>query len=202
MRSEIIAAAREARSCILASNAKPKYASLWLHAPIPPAAPTIGQLADEGYASRSEVALIKMRHDELAPCQERVMDRLEAIDGGIALVFSNHFNERDQILLDLVQHKKTWGQANQAEEEVKSAAQRQIVLAMRDIDGELRQQNAVEIEQRRETAQHIAQGFAAAVEVVATVAEAAEVAREARRAAQPVVTTCNQILFSTTCFSQ
>jgi hypothetical protein len=73
---------------------------------------------------------------------------------------------------------------------------------MRDIDGELRQQNAVEIEQRRETAQHIAQGFAAAVEVVATVAEAAEVAREARRAAQPVVTTCNQILFSTTCFSQ
>jgi hypothetical protein len=202
MRSEIIAAAKEAKSCILALNAKPEYGPLWVHTPIPPAEPTIDQLADGTYPSTSEIALIKMRHDEVAPCQQRVMDRLESVDGRIAAAFFDEFNERDQVTLDLMQHKKTWGQANQAAQVLKAAAKRKLILAAREIDGQLRDQNEAEIEQRREVAQRIAQGFAAAVQVAATVAEAAEVARETRQASRPVVTTCNQTLFNTTCVSQ
>jgi septal ring factor EnvC (AmiA/AmiB activator) len=202
MRTQIIAIAKEGKSCAVTVDADPKLAPLWVRMPIPPAAPTIDQLADQEYPTPAEAVMIKAWHDGIAPCRARALDSLEAVDGRIAVTFSDHYNASDQILVDLVRHVKTWGQANQSIQAEQSSAKKQVLAVLSTINGELQQQNAAELEQRREAAARLAQDFAAIAQGAAAVAEAAEVAREARRASLPVVTTCNQIRNNTTCVSQ
>ncbi len=77
-----------------------------------------------------------------------------------------------------------------------------MLSVINQINGEFIEQDAAERDRRAEVLSEIGQGLAEAAQAAATVAVTAEAIQEERRASRPVVTTCNQILFNTTCVSQ
>lgn len=202
MRAEVISVVRDGVSCALAANASPDLVPLWHHIPRPPAAPSLDQLGDASYATPTDIQLIKIWHDRITPCRERAIQSLSGIDGRMSNVISDITITGDQIELGLAQGRLTWGEANRQIQTNRVSAQRQMLSVINQINGEFIEQDAAERDRRAEVMSEIGQGLAAAAQAAATVAVTAEAIQEERRASRPVVTTCNQILFNTTCVSQ
>jgi hypothetical protein len=176
IRAGLITAVNSAKQCIASVNDNPKFYPLWRHAPKPPASPTIEQLADPSLLTADDIVLESAHHDAILPCRDALATQLGNIDGRLQTPFADFYNETDEIILALVQNKISWGEGNRQITALQTKFQAKLHEAASQMDAELAQQNAAELERRAEIAQAITTGLAAA-------AQAAEEAR-------PVTTTC------------
>jgi hypothetical protein len=111
--------------------------------------PTLSQLADESLPTDEDAKMIIALHNDMAPCRERLIEDTVKITPGFIPTMLQFYNASDLILVDLIQRKITWGEANKRRSANINKFMEKMQAVGYQIDRELAASNQAELAQRQ-----------------------------------------------------
>jgi hypothetical protein len=147
------------RSCLESVIDKPEYASIISHLPSPEqkSKPTMAQLADDAFPTKNQSKLLILAHDEVTPCKEEALNKLENIWSSLATVAADEMVEGDKLTLKLVKREITWGDYNQQCLELTQDTREKVRPIIQQMKYHLVAQHQNELAQRQLFAQALVQ---------------------------------------------
>jgi hypothetical protein len=100
--------------CSSKVETNPAYAGIAKHIPLNGnVSPTFAQLADDSMPSEEDSKNLVAYHNEMEPCRRLPTDNelMKTIPGFMPILLQTHY-ETDLVIVDLVQRKITWSEAN------------------------------------------------------------------------------------------
>jgi hypothetical protein len=111
--------------------------------------PTLTQLADEDVPTDEEIQLVVAIHNEIAVCREQgIQDYMKILPGIIPIVVQGYY-QGDLIILDLMQRKISWGDANKRRTVLMNEMRAKLQEAGAQLDRELAASHQAELAQRQ-----------------------------------------------------
>ena len=143
-------------ACVAEVYHNPDYEVIMPHVPLNMASPTMAQLADDTRPTKDDGQLLIKFHDDILPCRQAYLQKIQNVVPGIAQVMSEGWVETDKIMMKLVKRKITWGEATQQTQQVTLEVQKNIHQAGQQIDSALAASHQAELAQRQARQQAIA----------------------------------------------
>ncbi len=97
--------------CIQKANDNPAYGMLFKKMP-KKGDPTLTQLSDKNLATDAEIKAVTTYYDEIRPCRELLINAMMDINPAMGTITAQSIHVEDFIIVDLIQRKITWGEAN------------------------------------------------------------------------------------------
>jgi hypothetical protein len=114
-------AREQAKTCVAAIRAKPKYEVLLPHLPDPNTNQfTMAQLTNERLPSPGAARLMASRYDELGSCRTQFLNSVANARPDLVPVFAKAYTEGSAIVASLVERKITWAESARREQVVVS----------------------------------------------------------------------------------
>lgn len=143
-------AQQKAKACFSKISANPAYQSFAQHMPLNGSVyPTLAQLADDNLPNDEDVKVIIALHNDMAPCRERLIEDTMKITPGFIPTMLQFYNGSDLIMVDLMQRKSTWGEANKRRSALINDFMAKMQVVGSQINSELAASNQAELAQRQ-----------------------------------------------------
>jgi hypothetical protein len=143
-------AQQRAKDCFSKITANPAYKSFAQHMPLSGTVyPTLTQLADDNLPTAEDAKIIIALHNDMAPCRERLIEDTMKINPGFIPTMLQFYNGSDLIMVNLMQRKITWGEANKNRSALINDFMAKMQVVGSQIDRELAASNQAELAQRQ-----------------------------------------------------
>lgn len=149
IRENIQAVNQTLLACLQKIETNPAYQSITSHRPLGRLNPTLPQLADNGVPSDEDVKVVIAIHNEGALCRERAIEDLIKIVPNVIPALVQSYHDGDLIMVDLIQRKITWGEANKRRLALKDQLIAKLQMISAQIDRELSVSHQAELAQRQ-----------------------------------------------------
>lgn len=187
MKSGNEAAIAQSKACNTAVYDSPESASLRLHLPQNVNDATLQQLSDSSMVTPAEWQAILATHPKFQQCRKALLEALMSSEPGAVPILAASYNEIEDDLLALSDHKLTWGQYIRRARDRVTKTQASLQAEDRRVIAGLQQEHEAEIAQRQRAA-----------EALAAWAQTQEMINAANR---PVITNCNGVGNTVNCVS-
>jgi hypothetical protein len=97
--------------CIQKANNNPVYSVLFKKMP-QKGDPTLTQLSDNSLATDKEIKLIIAYYNDIKPCRDQLINDFMSMSPVMGSITAESFHTEDFIIVDLIQRRITWGEAN------------------------------------------------------------------------------------------
>jgi hypothetical protein len=141
--------ASELQACTSEVYNAPESEPLRRHLPYNVLNATLEQLTDSAKASDDEIKAIYAQNPKLQECRNSALHSLSTTTPTVVPILIDGYQKNDQIVIDLVQKKITWGEANQRAKALAVQMQKQLTDASQQIEANLERSNAAELAQRQ-----------------------------------------------------
>ena len=106
------------------------------------------QLEDETRPTKQESRLLVKFHDDLLPCRQTILGKIEGVTPTIAQELTEEMFKGDQIAMKLIKRKITWGEAVRQRQELQLQTKKNLISAGQQINSALAASHQAEIAQR------------------------------------------------------
>jgi len=145
-------AAQTFRSCSDAVYNSSQFAPIRAHYPESVVQATPQQLADQDYATGSEIKTILQAHPQFAACRTDYLNQLSQPTPTLATIETAAFAQMQNKLIGLIQKKLTWGQFLRQLQDITRQSSRQFSAEAQRIAAGLEQSNEAELARRQAAA--------------------------------------------------
>jgi hypothetical protein len=114
-------------------------------------------LANKDVPTESEVAAIYAYHQALQPCRKIALEGMRRVHPALVTLFAEAYADQDQLYVGLVRRQSTWSDFAQASEARKAKLGRDLQAVGQEIDQQLANEQAYELEQRQRAAQALSE---------------------------------------------
>lgn len=139
------AALQQLHACAGAAYNAPENAVARSHIPFNALQPSIEQLSDTSYLNDSDKSAVIALHDGYATCRKNVADQLAKATPTLVPILVAAWGKDDDLLVELLQKKLTWGDFTRSVRELSTSTQTQLVAEGQRIDHGLAVENQQEL---------------------------------------------------------
>lgn len=156
-----------------------------------PAQATLQQLTNTRKATPPQVQAIYFAHPRYKACQVSLMQNIGFATPSVVPTMADMYSRADDVIVDVVQQKITWGQYAQRMKSIWVGGQAQIAQEFQRIGAGLQQSHEAELHRRQ-----------AAANALAAYAQRQQLIDAMNRPAAPVITNCRKLGNTVNCISQ
>jgi len=140
-------------------ESNPAYSILLPHTPLNWATndPTLTQLADNSLATDEEIAAIIALYNESAPCRAQQIEDYMKIVPGLVPILVQSYHAAEIVVVDLIQRKISWGEANKTLLAQKDEYRIRARDAYQQLGRELQASHEAELAQRQQALNALSQ---------------------------------------------
>ena len=147
--------------------------------------PTLAQLADDSIPTKEESELLISYHDDSLPCRREALTKIDSVAPEIASAIADGLVDADEISLQLVKRKISWGKADKKFLQALGKMRQNVMTASHEVDRRLAASNQAELAQRQATTNSVLQFSGALMQWSVDMAAI-------KAANQPVYTNCTE----------
>jgi hypothetical protein len=180
-------AIQQLRACADAVRHSPEYAVIGPHMNLH-GGPTLEQMTDNTFATDKEIQAIFLTHPKVRACEEAFLHQIAQTTPSIVPIYTKFIAANDDLLVDLVQKKITWGTLARTQMDRGPELEAELAAEYQRINEGLYQENEAELAQRQAAASAMAQYYQQQQMIDAL--------------NRPVITSCTKFGYPTNCVSQ
>lgn len=150
MKQTLVSGIASTTACINDVQSNPKYSSLSKYMPPQNDDFTMEQLSNQSIPTIAEAKLYTQFSNDMKSCKKTFLEASNKTSPLLGSVVLNTNTRTDNVSVEIIQRKITWGEAARRFKEISAAANADYMQAAAQIDNSLNQQHQAEMQQRQE----------------------------------------------------